>query len=66
VVPHRASGARGAVEFYSIIDGGHTWPGDPSVVSPVPLVDATTASISADEITWDFFLAHPLEGPVHR
>ncbi|MEU1996564.1 PHB depolymerase family esterase [Nocardia gamkensis] len=55
-----------AVEFYSIIEGGHTWPGNPSVVSPVPLVGATTASISADEIMWDFFVAHPLEGPVHR
>ncbi|NKY31026.1 alpha/beta hydrolase family esterase [Nocardia gamkensis] len=58
--------AGSAVEFYSIIEGGHTWPGNPSVVSPVPLVGATTASISADEIMWDFFLAHPLEGPLHR
>ncbi len=55
--------AGGAVEFHSIIDGGHTWPGNPSVGPPVPLVGAITTSISADEIVWDFFLAHPLEGP---
>ncbi|MGV9332163.1 alpha/beta hydrolase family esterase [Nocardia sp. NPDC003726] len=56
--------ATGAVEFYSIIDGGHTWPGNPSVVSPAPLVGATTTSISADRIMWEFFLAHPLDGPL--
>ncbi|WP_157170865.1 alpha/beta hydrolase family esterase [Nocardia araoensis] len=58
--------AAGSVELYSIIEGGHTWPGNPSVVSPVPLVGATTTSISADRIMWDFFRAHPLEGPPHR
>ncbi len=56
----------GAVEFYSIVDGGHTWPGNPSVASPVPLVGTTTTSISANRIMWDFFRAHPLEGPLRR
>ncbi|MEU6828199.1 hypothetical protein ABZ894_06045 [Nocardia beijingensis] len=56
--------AASAVEFYSIIDGGHTWPGNPSAVSPAPLVGATTISISANRIMWDFFAAHPLDGPL--
>ncbi|MGK8523167.1 alpha/beta hydrolase family esterase [Nocardia asteroides] len=34
--------AGGAVELYSIIEGGHTWPGNPPVVSPTPLVGTTT------------------------
>ncbi|MGW4091964.1 hypothetical protein [Nocardia sp. NPDC004750] len=46
--------------------GGHTWPGNPSAVSPAPLVGATTTSIGADRIMWDFFLAHSPEGPLHR
>ncbi|WP_174186844.1 alpha/beta hydrolase family esterase [Nocardia barduliensis] len=54
-----------AVELYSIVEGGHTWPGNPSVASPVPLVGTTTMSISANRIMWDFFRAHPLQGP-HR
>lgn len=56
--------AASAVELYTIIEGGHTWPGNPSVVSPAPLVGATTTSIDADRIMWDFFLAHPLDGPI--
>ncbi len=55
-----------AVELYSIIDGGHTWPGNPSIASPVPLVGTTTTSISANRIMWDFFRAHPLKGTLRR
>ncbi|MEU2173852.1 hypothetical protein ABZ552_06460 [Nocardia sp. NPDC019219] len=58
--------AGSAVELYSIIDGGHTWPGNPFVVSPVPLVGGTTTSISADRIMGDFCRAHPLEGSLRR
>ncbi|WP_249643588.1 alpha/beta hydrolase family esterase [Nocardia sputi] len=58
---------RGHVELYSIIDGGHTWPGHPSLASPVPLVGTTTTtSISADQVMWHFFRAHPLAGPMRR
>lgn len=56
--------ADATVELYSIQGGGHTWPGNPSVVSPVPLVGTTTSSIDATRIMWDFFRAHPLTGRV--
>ncbi|WP_024800310.1 PHB depolymerase family esterase [Nocardia sp. BMG51109] len=48
------------VEFYSVVGGGHTWPGAVSSISPEPLVGTTTGSISANQIMWDFFRAHPL------
>ncbi|MCX4090845.1 alpha/beta hydrolase family esterase [Nocardia sp. alder85J] len=49
----------GTVELYSVLGGGHTWPGS-SFASPEPLTGSTTQSISADAIIWDFFQAHPL------
>ncbi len=52
------------VEFYSIVGGGHTWPGSASALFPTAFVGATTHTISADRIMWDFFRAHPLEGRV--
>lgn len=56
--------ADATVELYTVKDGGHTWPGNPSAVSPTPLVGATTTSIKATQIMWDFFQAHPLTGPI--
>jgi polyhydroxybutyrate depolymerase len=48
------------VELYRIEGGGHTWPGS-AVTRAVPkLIGPTTFSISADEIIWKFFQAHPL------
>lgn len=45
-----------AVELYTIIGGGHAWPGgrkgEPAAAQP-------TASISASELIWQFFAAHP-------
>jgi polyhydroxybutyrate depolymerase len=52
------------VEFYSIAGGGHTWPGADFGVNPVPLLGATTMSIDANRIMWDFFRTHPLTGPM--
>ncbi|MEV4236652.1 hypothetical protein ACIBJI_20215 [Nocardia sp. NPDC050408] len=52
----------GTVERYALIGGGHTWPGSPPI-APTPLVGAT-ASISADQIMWDFFQAHPRTSPL--
>lgn len=54
--------ANGAVELYALLGGGHTWPGSPPI-APEPLVGAT-ASISANQIMWDFFQAHPHTGPL--
>ncbi|WP_280250037.1 alpha/beta hydrolase family esterase [Nocardia abscessus] len=52
--------ADASVQLYSIIGGGHLWPGTTSSLYPAPLVGANTTSISANQIIWDFFLAHPL------
>ena len=43
-------------ELYVIHGGGHTWPGSKI---PLPLLGKTTHSISATDIMWDFFVAHP-------
>ncbi len=57
--------ANATVELYTVLGGGHTWPGHPSIVSPTPLVGETTTSIDATATMWDFFRAHPLTGAVH-
>ncbi len=45
-----------AVELYTIIDGGHSWPGGQGgwIGSDQP-----TQTISASELIWEFFDAHP-------
>jgi polyhydroxybutyrate depolymerase len=53
------------VEFYTIADGGHTWPGEPALVMPEFIVGRTTTAISANQVMWDFFRAHPLPGTVN-
>ena len=59
------------VELYVIFDvdtgtagdqgGGHTWPGSTFVLPPdfKALLGQTTLEISANDLMWDFFLAHP-------
>ncbi len=49
----------GSVELYSVLGGGHTWPGS-SLPSPAPFTGTTTKSIDANRIIWDFFRAHPM------
>ena len=44
-----------AVELYSVLGGGHTWPGSPIDVPFGP----TTHSIDATELILCFFAAHP-------
>lgn len=46
------------VILYTIDGGGHTWPGG----MPLPefITGTTTQEISASELMWDFFMAHPL------
>jgi polyhydroxybutyrate depolymerase len=47
-----------AVVLYTIIGGGHTWPGG----QPLPqwFVGRTSNSIDASSLMWAFFRAHPL------
>jgi polyhydroxybutyrate depolymerase len=46
-----------AVELYSVIGGGHAWPGSDGPAGPVG--DQPTLSISATKLIWDFFASHP-------
>jgi len=45
------------VLLYSIIGGGHTWPG--SAALPEYIVGMTTQQVDASAVMWDFFAAHP-------
>ena len=40
--------------------GGHSWPGSEFSQAVASVVGPTTMSISADELMWKFFQAHPL------
>lgn len=42
------------VVLYTVVGGGHTWPGTP-VVLPESIVGRTTTAISATDLIWDFF-----------
>jgi polyhydroxybutyrate depolymerase len=44
------------VELYAVEGGGHTWPG---AAIDLPLLGATTHEISATDLIWAFFEAHP-------
>jgi polyhydroxybutyrate depolymerase len=59
VLLRRFTGCRagGAVDFYAIEGGGHTWPGSPIDVARLGV---TTKEISASETLWTFFTQHPL------
>jgi polyhydroxybutyrate depolymerase len=48
------------VEFYVVVDGGHTWPGSEFSASIERIAGPTTFTISANEIMWDFFTGHRL------
>ncbi|MBH0774764.1 alpha/beta hydrolase family esterase [Nocardia bovistercoris] len=50
----------GEVQLYSIVGGGHVWPGTAATFSPAPLVGASTVAVDATELIWDFFRAHPM------
>ena len=45
-----------SVELYTIVGGGHAWPGGER---GWPDADAPPRSISASELIWEFFAAHP-------
>jgi polyhydroxybutyrate depolymerase len=46
------------VVFYTVIGGGHTWPGGKPM--PTAIVGKTTADIDATRLMWNFFVEHPL------
>ena len=48
------------VELYRVTGGGHAWPGSKVDKSLESVVGHVTLSISADDIMWAFFQAHPL------
>ncbi len=48
--------------LYRVEGGGHSWPGSPFSQSIVSIVGPTTMNINANEIMWDYFMAHPLSG----
>lgn len=46
-----------AVELYTLIGGGHVWPGGQKLRAAA---DTPTQEISATRLSWEFFSAHPL------
>jgi polyhydroxybutyrate depolymerase len=50
-----------SVVLYTVIGGGHTWPGG----MPLPewFAGSTSASVSATALMWSFFRDHPLARP---
>lgn len=46
--------------LYRVTDGGHTWPGSTFSQAIESVVGHTTMNVNADEVMWDFFVAHPL------
>ncbi len=61
VVRYQDCDEEATVELYIVEGGGHTWP---DAAIDVPEVEAviglTTHEISANDLMWDFFQAHPL------
>jgi polyhydroxybutyrate depolymerase len=48
------------VVLYRVTDGGHSWPGSEFSKKIVSVVGKTTDTISANELMWAFFEAHPM------
>ncbi len=49
-----------AVQLYRVTGGGHAWPGSPVDRSLSKVIGRVTFSISANDVMWAFFQAHPL------
>lgn len=47
-------------EFYSIVGGGHTWPGSEFSKAAGSVMGPTTMSFNASERIWEFFQQHAL------
>lgn len=48
-----------AVDFYSVVGGGHTWPGGPQYL-PKAVVGPVNRDFNATQVIWEFFESHPL------
>lgn len=48
------------VEFYIVVDGGHTWPSSDFSVTIESIAGPTTFTVSANEVMWEFFSRHRL------
>lgn len=53
---HRGCAQDAEVVSYTVADGGHTWPGTSADISAL---GAMTQEISASQLMWEFFTAHP-------
>jgi polyhydroxybutyrate depolymerase len=51
--------ARTEVVLYTIEGGGHTWPGRQP---PTSFLGLSTTEIDANEVMWEFFTRHPMNG----
>lgn len=56
VTKREYTGCRAPVVFYTIEDGGHTWPGGAAM--PEWFVGKTSHSIDASSVMWEFFRHH--------
>jgi polyhydroxybutyrate depolymerase len=53
--------AGAVVELYTIDGEGHEWPGGPHLPRSITgLLGAQSSAVSADNIIWEFFAAHPM------
>jgi polyhydroxybutyrate depolymerase len=50
----------GDVVFFSINEGGHTWPGSPSDIFEKMGMGKTNKDVNASNLIWSFFDAHPM------
>ena len=48
-----------SVELYTIVNGGHTWPGGFPYL-PSMIIGKTSRNLDASAVIWDFFKAHPM------
>jgi polyhydroxybutyrate depolymerase len=46
--------------LYTIVGGGHTWPGGDNSVAPAFLVGRASMAIDATAVMWEFFKGHPM------
>ena len=56
-VKHTWACVRGAVVFYEVMGGGHTWPGG-NAYAPAAMVGPVARDFSANEVIVDFFANH--------
>lgn len=53
------------VDYYEVIDGGHTWPGATDFVADTlePRFGTTTTTVDATELMWQFFSRYTMPTP---